>query len=116
MRANVENKDVKEWLNALSAASRDKHYGGLWKKVHYELDVPTRIRATVNLYKINKLTKDGANVIIPGKVLSVGSIDHKVNIAAISYSDAARKALIASGSNIVGIKEMMKMEKIHIII
>ncbi len=116
MKLNVENRDVKEWLDVLSLAAKEKHYAGLWKKVHYEVAIPSRIRSTVNLYKINKLTKDGDNVIVPGKVLSVGSMDHKVNISAISYSIAARSALMDAKCNIVEIKDMVKMNKINLII
>jgi large subunit ribosomal protein L18e len=116
MRINVENKDVKEWLDVLEQASKGQHYGALWEKVHYELAIPSRIRASVNLYKINKLTKDGDNVIVPGKVLSVGSMDHKINIAAVSYSGAARKALTDAKCNMVGIKEMVKMNRVNLII
>jgi large subunit ribosomal protein L18e len=116
MKLNVENRDVKEWLDVLSRAAKEKRYAGLWKKVHYEVAVPSRIRSTVNLYKINKLTKDGDNVIVPGKVLSVGAMDHKVNIAAISYSSAARSALTGAKCSIIDIKDMIKMDRINLII
>lgn len=116
MKISVEKHDVKEWLDVLSEASRGKHYPALWKRVHGLVAVPSRKRNGVNLYKLNEHTKDGDNVIVPGKVLSVGSMDHKINVAAIEFSTQAKHGLKAANCKIVPIKEMVKAEKVHLIV
>lgn len=91
MKINVEKAKVKEWLDGLSTASREKYYPELWKRVHRLTAVPARRRASVNLYKIDKYTKEGDLVVVPGKVLSIGEMKHKVTIAAIDFSAPALK-------------------------
>ena len=61
----------------------------IWKRVADDLEKPARQKRIVNLYKINKYTKENETVIIPGKVLAVGDLDHNVTIAAFKFSGAA---------------------------
>ncbi len=115
-KINVEKASVKEWMEALSAASRKEHYPKLWKRVHSLVAVPARRRASVNLYKIGKYTKEGDNVIVPGKVLSTGDIDHKITIAAIEFSEPALKSLKEANCKIVNIKDMIASKNIRVIV
>ncbi len=76
----------------------------IWKAVAEELEKPTRKRREVNIWKINKYTEDSETIIVPGKVLGNGELDHKVNIAAFQFSEGA-KAKIA---NHMLIEELME--------
>lgn len=116
MRSNAEKQEVNEWLAVLSDASRGKHYAGLWKRVHSMADVPSRRRCSVNIYKLNRHTKDGDNVIVPGKVLSVGSMDHKINVSAIEFSGQALRALKSANCKIVKISDMVKADRVNVIV
>ena len=62
---------------------------GFWKRVVKELSKSTRRRRKVNLYKINKVTKAGETVIVPGDVLGTGDLDHDVTIVAFRFSEVA---------------------------
>ena len=115
MKINVERNDVLEWLDALSAASASSRSPKLWKRVHSLLAVPARRRVGVNVYKINKSSKEGDNVVVPGKVLSLGTMDHKVNIAAVEYSKKAAETLNSTNCKIMGIKEMINQKRVSII-
>ncbi len=115
MRTNVEKSNVKEWIAALEEASKGERYQKLWRKANRLVDVPTRKRIEVNLSKIDENTKEGDNVLVPGKVLSSGSIKHRVNIAAIEFSQQALRGLKGANCNIMGIREMVKSEKIRLI-
>ncbi|HIH50287.1 MAG: 50S ribosomal protein L18e [Candidatus Micrarchaeaceae archaeon] len=110
MKINVEKAKVKEWLDSLSTASREKYYPELWKRVHKLTAVPARRRASVNLYKIDKYTKEGDLVVVPGKVLSIGEMKHKVTIAAIDFSEPALKGLEKAGCRVVDIREMFRAD------
>lgn len=116
MKINVEKSNIKEWLTELDNASKGEHYVALWKRVRGLVAVPARRRASVNLYKLEKHSKQGDNVIVPGKVLSTGSISHGVNIAAIEFSSSALARLKEANCKIVPLKEMLKAEKIRVII
>ncbi len=54
---------------------------------------PRRKAIIVNIEKINKETKQGDKVIVPGKVLGKGEMQHAITIAAYSFSEEAKKKL-----------------------
>ncbi|MGD0511099.1 MAG: 50S ribosomal protein L18e [Candidatus Micrarchaeaceae archaeon] len=116
MKTNAEKSEVKEWLSTVEAASKGQHYPKLWKKVYRLIDVPSRKRSGVNLSKISQNTKEGDNVIVPGKVLATGEINHKVTISAMEFSGPALKALKEANCRIIGIKDIVKSDRICLII
>ncbi|MBA7688989.1 hypothetical protein ES703_97481 [subsurface metagenome] len=62
----------------------------------------------VNLEKIDKETKEGETVVIPGKVLSQGEINKKVKIIALRFSEKAKEKLLKSKSEFLSIIEEIK--------
>ncbi len=112
MKINVERDDIKEWLESTKG---EKDHKELWEKINKMVSVPKRKRIFVNLYKLNKYTKEGDNIIVPGKVLSLGKIDHKVNITAIDFSDKAKEQLQRAGSKIYDLNEFKKFKNVIII-
>ena len=76
----------------------------IWKVVAEELLKPTRQMREVNIDKINRLTKDNEVIVVPGKVLGTGNLDHKVTVSAFNFSESARKKL----SNTLSIQELLK--------
>ena len=50
-------------------------------------------RISVNLSRINRYTRENEKVIIPGKVLGSGALEHKIHIAAFSFSKEARRKI-----------------------
>lgn len=77
------------------------------------LALPKRKRIVVNINKIDKESKDGDKVIVPGKVLGSGEMSHKISIAAFSFSETAKSKL--KECNIVGIESMSKEKDAKII-
>ncbi|HIE33967.1 MAG TPA: 50S ribosomal protein L18e [Candidatus Altiarchaeales archaeon] len=80
----------------------------IWIRISYELSKSRRNRRSVNLWKLNKYTKRGETVIIPGKLLGNGKLEHKLNIAAFKFSKSAMKKIKEAGGKIMTIKELMK--------
>ncbi len=78
-----------------------------WKRIASELEKPTRNRRIVNLSKLDKVTKDGELIIIPGKVLSSGELTHKLTVSAYSFSQNA-KSKISQNGEVLSIEELMK--------
>lgn len=115
MKITVEKDSVKRWLALLNEASRGTRRPGLWKRVYSLSALPARSRKSVNLYKLEKHTVEGDNVIIPGKLLSEGKMTHKLNVCAIEYSAAALKSLTGSGCRVLPLDDMLKAEKVKII-
>jgi large subunit ribosomal protein L18e len=116
MRINVERQDLKDWLNQLHGASKEDYYKGLWKRVLKLSEVPSRSRKTVNIYKINKYTKDGDSIIVPGKVLGEGQMDHKISITAMEYSSKAMLNLKSNKCTVRKLDEILKEKRLRVII
>ncbi len=116
MKTNIEKKNVMEWLTAFDSAARGQSYAQLYKRLHSMLNVPSRKRRAVSIFRLNSLTNDGDIVIIPRKLVSSGKLDHKVTVTALEYSAGALKALKESGSKALPLKDMMAQKKIRIVI
>ena len=69
----------------------------IWKAVAWDLKKNFR---EVNIAKINRNTKEGDTIIVPGKVLGYGELDHKVNVVAYSFSKSALDKINKSGKAI----------------
>ena len=76
----------------------------IWKAVADELLKSTRKMREVNLEKINRVTKQNDVIVVPGKVLGTGTLNHKVTVAAFSFSESAKKKL----ENVLSIPELLK--------
>lgn len=90
-----------------------------WIKICQDLLLPKRKRINVNLEKINKESKDGDIIVVPGKVLSQGEINKKIKLIALDYSENAKeklsKAKIDYSDIINEIKKNAKMQGVKIL-
>jgi len=80
----------------------------IWKKVSKKLSGPRIERIEANLYRINKKTKENDVIVVPGKVLGIGEIDHKLTIACLDYSKTVKKKIETSGSKLLSIEELFE--------
>ena len=105
MKSNIQLIKLVEELKKQSSLENVK----VWKRIASDLEKPTRRRSTVNLYKINKFTKPEETVIVPGKVLSLGELDHKVNVAAFNFSSEAKNKITNANGKVLTIYELLKL-------
>ncbi len=80
----------------------------VWSRVAADLEKPTRQRRIVNLSRINLNSKENDTVIVPGKVLGTGELDHRVTVAAFNFSKSAVEKLARSKSTMYTIYDYMK--------
>lgn len=117
MRSGPINPEIVKLIQELEKKAYE-HDSLLWKRIARDLGKPTRKRRIVNLYKINKYAKDKETVIVPGKVLSLGDLDHNVTVAALSFSTTAQEKInkVGKAMSIFDlIKESPKGKKIRIL-
>jgi large subunit ribosomal protein L18e len=76
-----------------------------WISVATFLSYPRKKRINLNLEEIEKQTKDGEKVLIPGKVLSQGEINKKVKVIAFDFSEKAKEKLLKQKCEVVSIIE-----------
>ena len=104
MRRKITNQELLRVIRLL----RKNRKARIWRAVAERLEKPRRLRAEVNISRINRYTKEGDTVIVPGKVLGAGKLTHPVHVAAFSFSKAARKKIIEAGGECMTIEELME--------
>jgi large subunit ribosomal protein L18e len=75
------------------------------------LSLPRKKWASVNLTQIDKMTKEGEKVFVPGKVLSSGDLTKKVKIVSWSASEKAVEKIKAAKSEFISVQEELKTNK-----
>ncbi len=86
----------------------NQHDAPIWKRIASDLEKPTRKRTAVNVYKIAQHTKDSEAVIIPGKVLGTGELQHRVVVGAWNFSEGAREKITKAKGQCLSIEELME--------
>ena len=81
----------------------------IWKDIAERLAKPKRLYAEVNVSKIQRYAKEGETIIVPGKVLGGGKITKAVTVAALSFSESARRKIIEAGGKCLTIKELLEI-------
>jgi len=79
----------------------------IWDAVAEYLSKPTRKRIEVNISRINRYTKNGDIVVVPGKVLGSGELTHDVTVAAWGFTAAAREKISRRGCTL-SIRELVE--------
>lgn len=102
-----ENPDRLKLIDELKEASRGNN-AKIWAAVAKELSRSRKNRRSVDIWRINRYTSKGDTVIVPGKLLGDGILDHKVKIAAFSFTESARKKVDVVGGKVMTIPELIK--------
>ena len=77
----------------LKQASK-KNEAPIWSKLAVLALKPSSSKRTVNLTRINKITKENDVLFVPGKILGTGNLSHKITLSSFSISTTARLSLI----------------------
>ncbi len=102
-----ENPERLKLIEELKEASR-KNDVRIWKALSMELSRSRKNRRSVNMWKINKHTSKGDIIIVPGKLLGDGILEHKISVAAFEFSESAKKKIGSVGGEVMTIQELVK--------
>lgn len=80
----------------------------IWRSLAACLTASKRSRVTVNLSRLNRYTKNGETVVVPGKVLGAGKPNHSLTVAAFSFSDTARSKIQNVKGTCLSIRDLMR--------
>ncbi len=100
------NPVILDLITGLKKQSREKEVP-LWRDIAVRLERPTRNYPEVNLSRINRHTKEKDLILVPGKVLGSGELNHKLTVAAVSFSGNAKDKITAAGGICLTIEELM---------
>ena len=93
-------------IHLLKKESREKQ-APIWLDIADHLSKSRSQRVAVNLSKINRHTKPEDIVVVPGKLLASGNINHAVTVASFSISDKARVKLEVVKAKYITIPELL---------
>jgi large subunit ribosomal protein L18e len=102
------NPVLRKLLRRLRSQGK-KQKARIWSEVAERLEGPRRNRAEVNLSRINRYTNDGSTVLVPGKVLAAGKLDHPVTVVAFKFSGSAARKILAVGGKTMSIQQLMEI-------
>ena len=80
----------------------------IWKCIEKKFKSSRSNRSEVNVSKLDNITKEGDIVIVPGKVLGSGIINHKIILSSFSISVTAMKKVIDCGGEVITINELVE--------
>ncbi len=100
------NPQLIELIGLLKKESKEKQ-AAIWLDVADQLAKSRSARAVVNLSKINRNTKKADVVVVPGKILASGAIDHSVTVASFEASETAKSKLEAAKAKYISIAELV---------
>jgi large subunit ribosomal protein L18e len=90
------NPDLLHTIQELKTLSRE-HDAPIWRTVARRLEGPKRNWSEVNLSRIARHATKGGTVVVPGVLLSSGTLGFPVTVGAFRVSAAARRKVAAAG-------------------
>ena len=94
-------------IRFLKKQGREKQ-APIWLDIADNLAKPKRQRPSVNLSRINRNTQRHDIIIVPGKILGTGTLNHSLTVAAFDLSDKAEEKLKAAKAKYLSIPELVE--------
>jgi len=107
LRRAITNTELLETISFLKAKARSNH-ATIWSLAAEQLSRPRRARALLNLNHIARATDADSVILIPGKVLGSGTVNHRVIIGAFEYSKAARIKIEQAGGHCMSLRDFVE--------
>jgi large subunit ribosomal protein L18e len=105
--SKTTNPELIQLIDLLKREGREKQ-AGIWLDLAEYLSKARSQRIAVNLSKINRNTKRAETVVVPGKILGSGAINHALTVASFSASEKAKVKLAAAKVKYISIPELVK--------
>lgn len=80
----------------------------IWKDVAERLAKPRRKRIAVNVSRLNRYTEKKETIVVPGKVIGTGKIDHPITVAAFSFSEKAKEKIKVARGKTTSLIQLVK--------
>jgi len=106
-RTGPTDPNIIQLINQLKKKSAETNVS-IWKTIAERIEKPRRKRASINLSKINRYSKENDIIIVPGSVLSSGKLNHPVTIAALKTTEQAKKKIHSTNSKFLTIHELLE--------
>ncbi len=106
-KIKTTNPELIEFIRFLKKQSRENK-ANIWRDIAEHLAKPRRKRTAVNLSRLNRHTQKNETVIVPGKVLGTGEINHPITVAAFAFSEKAKGKIRAAKGKCLSFSELVE--------
>ncbi len=101
------NPELVSLIRFLKKQSNEQKVG-VWHDVAKNLARSRRSRISVNLSQLNRHTERSDIIVVPGKILVTGNLDHALTVASFQLSNAAEGKLKAAKAKYMSINELVE--------
>ena len=102
----MKSPELEELIYFLRKKSKENK-APIWSDIAERLSKPRRNIPVVNLSRVRRYSKDGETSLVPGKLLGAGSLEHGVKVAALKFSESARRKIERAGGRCLSIQELV---------
>ena len=106
-KANPTNPELISTIRLLKKSSKEND-AKIWRKIAEALSRTRRQRIAVNLSRLNRYSKAGETVAVPGKVLAAGEVDHSIIVTAFDFSEKAMEKIEKAKGKCLTFSELIK--------
>ena len=100
-----ENESIVNNIESLLKISRESS-SDFWRDIARRMTSGRRRYASINLYKIDMLTKEGDIVLVPGTILSVGELTKNITVSSFRISKKAMEKIVKAGAKFKSLSEL----------
>jgi large subunit ribosomal protein L18e len=101
------NPELITLIRSLRKRSRENQVA-IWRYLADRVSSSRRKRIAVNVSRLNRHSKEGETLAVPGKVLGAGIVDHPINVAAFAFSEQARSKILKAKGKCSSIHDLME--------
>jgi len=94
--SKLKNLEIVNTIRLLETNARENE-APIWKTLAQKLERTSSRRRAVNLSQISRHSTEGETLTVPWKVLGAGKLEHKISVAAFSFSTDAKRKIEAAG-------------------
>jgi large subunit ribosomal protein L18e len=106
-KAKTPNPDLIELIRFLKKQGNENK-AEIWRDVAEDLSRPSRRRVAVNVSHLNRHTQKNESVVVPGKVLGAGEIDHAIVVSAFAFSEKGKTKIKAAKGKCLSFADLIK--------
>jgi len=104
-----DNSELVRLIVELRRAARSQK-AAIWASAADQLERPRHRVTPVNVGHLDRLAHADDTILVPGKLLSAGTLSKKLTVAAFSYSKEARSKIHAAGGVAISVHDLLQVK------
>ncbi len=106
-KVRTTNPELVQLIRFLRKQSRENKVK-IWYDIAEDLSRSRRRRITVNISHLSRHTEKNENVVVPGKILGAGGIDHPITVTAFAFSGKGKSKIEAARGKCLTFSDLAK--------